>query len=83
MKETTIPHDHILDPKIEPIVRVLADPGGTGNEVVSLMADPLARGQLVDGGAFEPARMAEVDWRGHRAVSSTGLAPSVRSAARR
>ena len=38
-----------------------ADPGGTGNEAVSLMADPLARGQLVDGGAFEPARMAEVD----------------------
>ena len=27
MKETTILHDHILDPKIEPIVRVLQEHG--------------------------------------------------------
>lgn len=39
----------------------LAHPGGTGDEAVAVMADPVAGGQLLDGGALEATGMTEVD----------------------
>ena len=38
-----------------------AHAGGAGNDAVTVMADPVAGGQLLDGGALQPPRVAIVD----------------------